>query len=194
MREPSAGHSSAEPEHPPERRTFLKWVVNGLGALFAVVLGVPAVAFLIDPRNRPARKRDFKTVGKLSELEPNKPVQAVVRDTSTDAWTLHPDNVVGRVWLVKDDKGELNVFTTVCPHLGCSVNYEAGVKRFVCPCHNGTFDIHGHKIDFAPGQGSNPAPRDMDSLEWRKDPNNPDLIQVKYQNFKQGEKEKEVKA
>ena len=36
----------------------------------------------------------------------------------------------------------------------------------------------------------NPAPRGMDTLECQPDPNDPQLIQVKYENFKQGEEEK----
>jgi Rieske Fe-S protein len=174
----------------PERRSFLAWAVHGLGVLFAAILGVPAVLYLIDPRNRPAPERGFKTVARLSELKENEPQQFVIRDIRHDAWTLHPNDVVGRVWVVKRGKDKVDVYTTVCPHLGCSVNYEAGVKRFICPCHNGTFDLNGHKVLTK----NNPAPRAMDTLVWRRDPANPDLIQVKYENFKQGEAEKELKA
>ena len=37
----------------PPRRTFLKWLTHGIGAVFAVVLGAPVIAYLIDPLNRP---------------------------------------------------------------------------------------------------------------------------------------------
>ena len=36
-----------------ERRTFLRWAVHGMGAVFGAVLGVPALVYLVDPRNRP---------------------------------------------------------------------------------------------------------------------------------------------
>ncbi|MCA9190782.1 MAG: Rieske (2Fe-2S) protein [Planctomycetales bacterium] len=33
--------------------------------------------------------------------------------------------------------------SSVCPHLGCAVHWEANNNRFFCPCHNGIFDSGG---------------------------------------------------
>jgi Rieske Fe-S protein len=33
--------------------------------------------------------------------------------------------------------------SSVCPHLGCQVHWEAQNNRFFCPCHNGAFDPTG---------------------------------------------------
>ncbi len=167
-----------------ERRSFLKWLTNALGALFGIVLGIPAIAYLIDARNRPAPTGDFKTVARLSELPVGVPHQVVIRDVRRDAWTLHPNDVIGRVWLIRRDQEKVEAFTTICPHLGCSINFEEKAKRFICPCHGGTFDEQGQRIDL--GGMTNPAPRGMDMLECRRDPDNAELIQVKYQNFIQG--------
>lgn len=44
------------------------------------------------------------------------------------------------------NKGEASDFlalSSVCPHLGCQVHWEAQNSRFFCPCHNGTFDSSG---------------------------------------------------
>jgi len=143
-----------------QRRTFLEWTINGLGALFAAVLGVPAVAFLIDARNRPTRQNGFRTVARLNELQQDVPREIVIRETRRDAWNLHPDDIVGRVWLVRRPGNEVDAFTTICPHLGCSVDRTD--TGFLCPCHGGKFDLHGKRV--IPLEGSNPAPRDMDKL------------------------------
>jgi Rieske Fe-S protein len=178
---------------PPERRSFLKRTCHGLGVLFGAVLGVPAIAYLIDARNRPAPDRDFKTVAQLSDLEKNVPYQAVVRDVRTDAWTLHPNDVIGRVWLIRRDDRHVDAYTTICPHLGCSINFDAASRQFICPCHGGTWDLKECKrVELK--TLNNPAPRGMDQLECRVDPANPDWIQVKYQNFIQGREEKVPKA
>lgn len=166
------------------RRTFLKMITNALGGLFALALGIPAVAYLIDPRNRAAAQGDFKTVARLSELPLDTPQQVVIRDVSRDAWTIHPNEVVGRVWLIRRDKDKVEAFTTICPHLGCSINFEDASHLFVCPCHGGTFDFAGHRKELA-GQ-TNPAPRGMDRLECRLSATNPEMVEVKYQNFMQG--------
>jgi ubiquinol-cytochrome c reductase iron-sulfur subunit len=34
----------------------------------------------------------------------------------------------------------------ICTHLGCIPKYEASLQRFVCPCHNGIFSLHGNPI------------------------------------------------
>ena len=34
-------------------------------------------------------------------------------------------------------------FSSICPHLGCRVHWEAHNERFFCPCHNGVFDPEG---------------------------------------------------
>jgi len=176
---------STETCPPPQRRTFLKVATHGLGLLFGAVLGVPAIAYLIDARNRPAPKNDFRTVARLSELQKGVPYQVVIRDLRHDAWTLHPNDVIGRVWLIRRDKENVDAFTTICPHLGCSVNFVEKDKLFICPCHGGTFDVIGQRLE-RPGF-VNPAPRGMDRLECRLDPVDPQLIQVKYENFIQGQ-------
>jgi Rieske Fe-S protein len=167
-----------------ERRTFLKWATNLLGALFAVVVGIPAALYLLDPRNRKAPPGSFRTVGRFSELAPGVPTQVVIHDTRWDAWTLYPSDVIGRVWLVRRGKDQLDVFTTICPHLGCSINFEKAANLFICPCHNGTYELDGSRKENT--TAPNPAPRGMDRLEWRRDPADSDLIQVKYENFIQG--------
>jgi menaquinol-cytochrome c reductase iron-sulfur subunit len=185
--------SCAQP--PPTRRSFLKWAIHGLGGLFGLILGVPAIAYLIDARNRPAPDTGFKTVARLSELQVGVPHQVVLHDVRRDAWTLHPNDVIGRVWLVRRDNDQVDAFTAICPHLGCSVNFQSTSKNFVCPCHGGTFDLNGQRVE-RPGF-TNPAPRGMDKLPVQiaqdTDPAhqraagqaNP-LIAVKYQNFIQG--------
>lgn len=40
--------------------------------------------------------------------------------------------------------------SSVCPHLGCQVHWEAVNDRFFCPCHNGAFDRTGQPIEGPP--------------------------------------------
>lgn len=173
----------------PNRRSFLRWCVHGMGAIFAAVLGVPALTYITDPRHRPPAAGGFRPVSgiSLAALEPGEPVQGTIRDVRRDAWTLFPNDVVGRVWVkrVKDDEEEpdvskrFQVWSTVCPHLGCSINSNGNGQGFTCPCHNAEFNPDGTKKD-RPG---NVAPRGMDTLDFRISPDDPDVLEVKYQEF-----------
>ena len=47
------------------------------------------------------------------------------------------------------ERGEADDFialSSICPHLGCQVHWEAHHDRFFCPCHNGAFDAEGKAI------------------------------------------------
>jgi menaquinol-cytochrome c reductase iron-sulfur subunit len=195
-----------EPESPIEltRRSWLKWGTTLLGGLWAAILGVPAVGYLIDPRNRPAAAGSFKTVAMFGDLEENVPTAAVIRDIRRDAWTLHPDDVLGRVWLIwrgekaEDGTPKVEAYTTICPHLGGSINFEEKSQCFVCPLHGATFKLNCQRVsDYELGR-SNPAPRDMDSLEVEleavPESDGEFYIKVKYENFIQGHETKKKKA
>jgi Rieske Fe-S protein len=174
--------------HSQDRRSFLRWATHGLNAVFVAVLGIPAVLYLLDPRNRRAAASDFRLVDGVRldderfQREPPVPVQGVIRAVRVDGWTLHPSDVLGRVWVVKDAEAAdgFRVFTTICPHLGCSVNLSPE-GTFACPCHNAEFETNGERIDSSEHQ--NPAQRGMDELEWRRDPADRMRILVRYQNF-----------
>ena len=48
-----------------------------------------------------------------------------------------------RAVIAKKGDGALVALSSVCPHLGCQVHWEAPKNRFLCPCHNGTFNAEG---------------------------------------------------
>jgi len=175
--------------HSEDRRSFLRWATISLGAVFTAIFGAPVVFYLADPRNRKGKASDFiRAEGIRLDEVGDLPVQGVIRTVRVDGWTLHPSDVVGRIWVVKDDTAPngYRVFTTICPHLGCSVNLDEG--RFRCPCHNAQFEHSGERRD----ADANPALRGMDELEWMRDPADPQRILVHYQTFRNGVEEKEV--
>jgi menaquinol-cytochrome c reductase iron-sulfur subunit len=162
-----------------ERRTLLKTLTMGIGALFSAIMGIPAIAYIIDPRHRKAPPGEFKRVARLADLPlPENgvpvPVQAVISNIRRDAWTLHPEEVVGRVWLVRKNDKDVAAFTSVCPHLSCSIDFDPAASvegeapgLFVCPCHRGAFYLSGERIPEDLLGRENPPPRGMDQLVCR---------------------------
>jgi len=187
--------------HDTNRRSFLGFAIFGIGAIFSAILGFPVACYFVDPRHRKGAASTLKVLHgvKLNELGAV-PVQGVVRDTRVDGWNLYPNDVIGRVWVVKVGPAPdptpariaifnqdavlksqyLKVFTTICPHLGCSVNLNAANNGFACPCHSATFNLDGARANDA-----NPAKRTMDELEWEIDAEDPSFsrIKVKFQSF-----------
>ena len=162
--------SDSSPSTNPEtRRSALVSVVTGV--LSFVLVAVPsflAGVFYLDPILR----RKSTASGGGGELDgfikldattdslpgDGTPVSITVKSTLDDAWNRFKDVPVGSVWLRKQPTGEVIAFNSICPHLGCSVNYRRSDEDFFCPCHTSSFDLDGAKTNEVP-------PRNMDKLE-----------------------------
>jgi Rieske Fe-S protein len=167
-----------------DRRTFLKVAgIGGIGAGLALVAGGPAVAYVAYPLTHTtvSGSDDFLPVGKASRFPTGKPVKVDLFADKRDAWNRIVQEKVGSAWVINRD-GKLRAYTTVCPHLGCAVDFDGEAKEFKCPCHRSTFSMDG-KVE------GGPAPRGMDELDVKEDG---DLVGIRFQRFRQGIEEKEV--
>lgn len=165
------------------RRNALKVVTGAFGAGAALLVGAPVIGALIAPASRRTVKGadDFVPVADMSAL-PNDgtpiAVVVVVRD-AIDAWAKMPPTQVGTVF-VRKATGHVEVFSSVCPHLGCRIDFDSKNKRFSCPCHDSTFELDG-------AVHSGPSPRPMDHLETRIAEGR---IEIKFQRFEAGTEER----
>jgi Rieske Fe-S protein len=142
------------------------------------------VAVVLDPLRRGTAGAAPVKVATLDALPadgvPRKfPVIAARRD----AWTGQPAAPVGAVYLRRTGEREITALNVVCPHAGCFVDWQAGPKRFFCPCHNSSFTVEG-----AIGEAASPSPRPMDALEVEVREGGE--VWVKFQNFLRGVHEK----
>lgn len=58
-----------------------------------------------------------------------------------------------QIVIARHSAEEFIALSSVCPHLGCQVHWEAQGQRFFCPCHNGAFDAAGRPISGPPAKG-----------------------------------------
>ncbi len=121
------------------RREFIKKsILWGGYALGAIALGIPVFSFI------GFRKITEKKV----TFPPDSQHAAVFKEG---------------VYLMSSKDG-LQAFSAKCPHLGCTVNFDAISKRFKCPCHGSMFDASGKWI-------SGPAKKNLEVLPMQKKPN-----------------------
>ena len=133
------------------RRAFLKGIVNYFFALLSA--GAVAAALYIYPSS--AKKRRLQFVYALDEDElPKRGVRKVEFKYSVD-----DREILNRVFLAVNDKG-LTVFSPVCTHLGCYVNWDNNRKEFLCPCHGGRYNSEGAVI-------SGPPPKPLNRLPYK---------------------------
>ena len=175
------GHHGADT--PTGRRTFLGWFL-GIGTVsVAGLLSVPLVRFALDPLTRTSTETEWSDLGPADDFkEVDVPQKRTINIVQMDGW--RKVMMEKSVYVIKEQSGELAVFTATCPHLGCSVKWNDDNKHFKCPCHNGVFNTSG-KLQ------SGPPPRDMDTLDSKVEDGH---LKVKYQSFRQLVKNKEVLA
>jgi len=49
-------------------------------------------------------------------------------------------------WLIRSGSSRYDAFSAVCTHAGCTVDYNASSKQFVCPCHGGTYSASDGRV------------------------------------------------
>lgn len=168
----------------PTRRDFLKTAgIGGLGLGLAAVAGAPAVLSVTYPLNHEtvSGASGFVKIGKSELFKPGKPVKVDVFADKRDAWNRFVQMKIGSAWVLRSGE-KLQVFSTVCPHLGCAVDYDDAATKFKCPCHNSVFSADG-KVQ------SGPAPRGMDELEVEEKDG---VVAIRYVRYRQGIEKKEA--
>jgi menaquinol-cytochrome c reductase iron-sulfur subunit len=159
-----------------ERRSFLGGAIGLIASAISAILGVTIGRYSIAPALSRTDTSEWTDVGLLGEITEGVPVKRNVVISQNAGWGRF--NSQRLVWVIK--KGDdITVFSAACPHLGCTINETA--NGFICPCHGSAWNANGEKL-------GGPAPRGMDVLEHRVEG---DLLQVKYQFFKQGAAQQE---
>lgn len=176
----------AEDESKPQgegasRRAMLKVGVGVLGGGLALIPLVPALGFVNHPREHKMTSSGggFIVAGKRRNFT-GEPVKVDLHADQVDAWNRTPDVRIGSAWVIEID-GSLTAFSTVCPHLGCAIDFNPETKKFICPCHKSSFSLTGEVEE-------GPSPRALDTLEVKEDEK---LVTIRYLRFRQGVEVKE---
>lgn len=137
------------------RRDFIKVTTGIIGGLIGAVLGVPAVAYLVGPALQKDDKAAWIDLGTLADYPLNSPVLSQFTRTKVNGWER--TGMSYGVFVVRQTETTVRVFSNICTHLGCHVNWHADLQHYVSPCHDGHFDILGKNI-------SGPPPRPLDEF------------------------------
>lgn len=164
----------------PSRRSFLG-VLLGLGtAVIGALLSVPVLRYLFYPLTAKSKSSDWTDAGSVSEATAAQlPFSRTLRLTVLDGWRETESSP--RVYLVRKGNA-IQALSGVCPHLGCTVPWDAGRNEFACPCHGAVFAPDG-------SYRAGPARRGMDTLETKVTDGR---VMVRYQTFRPNVPNKEV--
>lgn len=116
-------------DHYVARRDFTKFMVLTSFAFVAGQVWIVVQNFLRQRRGQPPMM-------KIAALD-----QIAVGQSLVFNYPAHHDTCI----LVRTGENRFVAFDQKCTHLSCAVVAEPDKKRFLCPCHNGSFDLETGK-------------------------------------------------
>lgn len=163
------------------RRSFLGTLLS-LGTLFvSTLLSVPLIRFALFPLLRRTTELKESLVGPMGDFSSlSEPIMRTIQIEQVDGWRKVVTEKA--VYVTRDGHGHLQVLSSICPHLGCTLPWVSSKNEFVCPCHGGTYSPDGSRI-------SGPSLRGMDTLETKAQDGQ---LVVRFQYFRQLVANKEV--
>jgi menaquinol-cytochrome c reductase iron-sulfur subunit len=182
------------------RRAILEWLSRALATAIAGLVGVPGVRFFArSEQTTLADEAAFQRLKRLQDLPVGRPVLVPVMGCKRDGWMRSEQEVLGRVWLVRDDADDVpvKVFSSVCPHMGCQVQAQRSAAGFTCPCHRARFGRDGRRLIDPQAKEGSASPRDLDRLECRIETDaktGEAWVEVKFQKFETGLEQQVVRA
>ena len=120
------------------RRGFLK--------IFTSILGLGALGAFLYPL--------FRFLAPIEATATAKPLTIPQKEIPVGA--AKDLLVMGTPSIIIHTKNGYIALSRVCTHLGCLVNYDQARQIFICPCHNGIYDLEGNVISGPPPR---PLPR-----------------------------------
>jgi len=141
-----------------DRRRFLAKLAGSVSALWALMLAVPGIGFLLTPITRGARGTDRWVHLNLPDIVPtDRPIRIDFAADLEDGWMQR--EAKGFAYAVREG-ADLVVFSPICTHLGCKVSWSDSKQRFLCPCHGGQYDLSGRVV-------AGPPPAPLNRLSMR---------------------------
>jgi Rieske Fe-S protein len=162
------------------RRRFLGFLTNLLIAVIGVIVALPALAYFFGPLRRKSAGEGtgaaFEDAGPLADIPLKQWRLLSLEIVHRDGWKK--TRVRQAIWVRRQEQSDqgITVLSSICPHLGCPINWHPNQSEFICPCHGGIFNANGQHI-------GGPPPRSMDPLAYEI---RAGRLWVRWQDFKIG--------
>ena len=137
------------------RRDFIKVTTGIVGGFIGVALGLPAIAYVLDPAFKAGAKESWVPVGKVADMQVGTPYPFSFTLVQVNGWERTSTTHGGFAIRNSDSDEDITVLNSRCTHLGCTVNWKDEAQAFVCPCHDAKFSKEGVVL-------GGPPPRPLD--------------------------------
>ena len=124
------------------RNDFVKFTTGVLGAIMGGIVGIPAVGYLLSPALKGGTSKEaWIPLGPVENYPIGVPTLFTFTRSKVNGWEKSVNSY--GVFVVRKSESEVDIFSNVCTHLGCRVNWQEDKQQYFCPCHDGRFAIDG---------------------------------------------------
>jgi len=136
-RTPDDGRSAAAPAGGfPSRRRFITWLSQAFLGLWGLGAAAAIASYLRAPERGGGAAERIVRVGPLEDL-------------GVGEGRLVPHGT-RPFYVVRLDAARVIALSAVCTHVRCILGYDRERRGFVCPCHDGRFDLAGNVLSGPP--------------------------------------------
>jgi menaquinol-cytochrome c reductase iron-sulfur subunit len=139
---------TAKSDYEITRRGFVAGVVGLVGGIIAVVVGLPVIGYIVSPALAKGGEQEWTVLAPASAVEPGLPTPFTFSRVKQVGWKV--ERINRTVYAVTQDQVNFKTFSDACTHLSCKVTWQEEQGAFVCPCHDGIFDIDGKVVSGPP--------------------------------------------
>jgi menaquinol-cytochrome c reductase iron-sulfur subunit len=159
-------HSSLQDEQNRDvivisRRSFFGALLGVGGIAMSALLAVPVLRFVLYPLYSRSSLSKWSKVGLVDVLPPagSPPVKKEITFHRLDGWreTVTTESV----YVERTADGKVRILSSICPHLGCTVQWRGSSSDFFCPCHGSVFSRVGKHLAGPSRRGMDPLPHEQ---------------------------------
>lgn len=142
------------------RREFVLAVSAFVGGIMGIVIGLPAIGYLISPALKTSESEGWVPLGPVEQIPVGVPTLLSFSRTKINGWEKTVSTF--GVYVLINEDNQILALSNVCTHLACRVNWQDELQAYICPCHAAAFDKLGNVLD-------GPPPRPLDAYPVKVD-------------------------
>lgn len=143
------------------RRSFFGALLGVGGVAMSALLAAPVLRYVLYPLYSNSSLSRWSKVGLVDQLPApgSPPVKKEITFRRLDGWreTVTTESV----YLERTAEGKVRILSSICPHLGCTVQWNASRDKFLCPCHGSVFARDGKHVAGPSRRGMDPLPTEQ---------------------------------
>lgn len=132
--------------HEVQRRDFVNIILVALGSVISLIIGIPAIAYLLSPAIKVHQEEAWIPLGPLDSYPLDEPKLFSYTRTTVNGWEKTVSSFGAYVWRYGTGESDVRVYSNMCTHLSCRVTWKEDSNIYFCPCHDGQFNTEGDVV------------------------------------------------